>query len=649
VGPGTPKNKLGQRLASSPTRNGNVALYGIDYHSPSDWAARSFEFDPPPAGTTPVLCLHQSIATVAPGDDNLALDVVLSSTPFEFGAVLVGHSHYTQGGVVDGTPVWYAGSTERTTRGYAADPTTALEVRINDSVAINPIKMHTRQFETYTLVPGPDTTEAQIRATLNNCELSGLVLTLFVIGELKSFADEIETIVTEQGVVDVRILTADTTGQPPGVYRATPEDLELWDPDSPVVAWLEKGLAVQNPPSHERESSSRGRDIYQVTDRLLEEVSAELDVSVEELEDHFEKLRSYDATVQESLRTVSELYDDRSNSIFDFDSIGILRGHFLLHAGYETLSDIRSASDKELRAVQYIGDYTVSEIRDSSSELGRSTFDETATSERTKDEPETGRDVSYGTDAAPEESEETHPSDQNEESAEQKEHSCAFTFNQEAFEDEADTPNVIDVEFSNSDSIWECPHAAQPDSEFCIFHAPPAEKDPEVTRDAFLSSISDTAESPREKEFVGARFGELDLSNRVIDPDDNYTITLLHAKVQRELKLDGTTLTNKLQLSHSKLGGGLSAKDSNLIGGIDCYDCKFGSTVIFKGARLENRPLFSHSIFDRGVQFDLVRFPVGASFAGSIFKSYAEFKRVECSGSMIFGSVEILFFRHIIA
>lgn len=630
------KNELGQRLTLSPTRVGKVSLYGSDYKPPAEWSDHSFQFGQPPAQTTPILCLHQSIAPVAPGDDILGLDDILSSKPFEFGAILLGHSHYTQGAVVDGTPVWYAGSTDRTTRGYADDPTVALEVRIDDSITINPINLRTQRFETYTLVPGTDVTEAQIRATLNRCEFSNLVVTLFLTGELKSFSDNIKAFVTEQGVVDERILTADRLCLTPGVYRGSPDDLELWNPDTPMVDWVDEELTIQNSTNPEEGLSVNEREGPRITDRMLEDLSAELDAPIRDLEAHFENLRSYDVMVHKALQTISDFHLDKSDSIFELDGIGILRGHFLFHSGYKTVADIRLASDEELLAVKFIGDNTIDEIRDGISSLGESALDETGTFERNEHDAVASRTVHPNTTTVSETSEKAHSSDRDEDMTESKEPSCPYTFDQAAFEDQAETPRTITVKTTGSDDVWQCPHTAQSDSDLCIFHTPPCEKNDEDASEAFLSAISKTAESSREKEFVGAKFGNLDLSDRVIDPDDNYPIDLSHAEIEGELQLNETTLTNKFRLSHSDLDNGLSAEKSNLIGGIECYGCKFDSPVNFSKARLGKYPLFGHSAFCKGVTFNRAEFPDGVSFTGVTFESYMKFIHVECAGQAMF-------------
>ena len=76
----------------------------------------------------------------------------------------------------------------------------------------------------------------------------------------------------------------------------------------------------------------------------------------------------------------------------------------------------------------------------------------------------------------------------------------------------------VEEEVLNEDSMWTCPHDAEEGEDLCVFHLPVEEKDGGETVNVFLNTVDESVSNnksgieERKLQFVGARFGEFDLS-----------------------------------------------------------------------------------------------------------------------------------------
>lgn len=107
------------RLSQSPTTvNNEVALYGVDSVKKPDWEEADFSLTPADDGLFRLVAMHQLFSP--PIDENtpdiLALDPVLDRYGTEVDGIALGDCHERMGDTCRGVPVWYPGSTERTTR-----------------------------------------------------------------------------------------------------------------------------------------------------------------------------------------------------------------------------------------------------------------------------------------------------------------------------------------------------------------------------------------------------------------------------------------------------------------------------------------------------------------------------------------------------
>lgn len=99
-------------LSTVPTSigNTNVNLFGIDYHSPTDFPNSPITTDVSPNDSS-ILIAHQTFAPFRP--DGVDLQGLLRTSPVTFDAILSGHLHYGEEHTLGGIPVIYTGATER--------------------------------------------------------------------------------------------------------------------------------------------------------------------------------------------------------------------------------------------------------------------------------------------------------------------------------------------------------------------------------------------------------------------------------------------------------------------------------------------------------------------------------------------------------
>jgi len=247
------------RLGREPKVVGNVALYGIDYHEPSWWRDQdSLSLAKPPEETKPVLCLHQSVAPLAPGDDLICLSDILEKSEITPESVLLGHSHYTQAATINEVLTFYAGSTERTNRGYRDEPTVVNEIYFGEHIDLTTHSLDTRAFSTYTLVDvGQDPTD--LHKACERLNPDGEVVTAFVVGKGPE-PRSVEQAFESAGALDAKCYEA--TAVPDletGIYSGDPENLAA-DQISTQTGNINADRVQKNKPSLDSESDSQLSD-----------------------------------------------------------------------------------------------------------------------------------------------------------------------------------------------------------------------------------------------------------------------------------------------------------------------------------------------------------------------------------------------------
>lgn len=192
---------------------------------------------------------------------------------------------------------------------------------------------------------------------------------------------------------------------------------------------------------------------------------------------------------------------------------------------------------------------------------------------------------------------------------------CSYTFPE-------DHPDAV-----STDRQWECPHPAHDSAERCVFHLTAEQKDAlDIDHDTVARALERCIEDRgrRNKEFVGARFRDLDLSHYVFKAPDNYPLDLSHACITGDLDLSHSDFFQPLLLERSSIEGQLLAENTT-----------FNSYVRFNGTTIQQYADLSDTVFGSSAQFRDTAF-LGRGTEPDYPDFVASFSRTTIQGRAIF-------------
>lgn len=230
---------------------------------------------------------------------------------------------------------------------------------------------------------------------------------------------------------------------------------------------------------------------------------------------------------------------------------------------------------------------------------------------------------------------------------------CSYVFDPAVWEQETGRSSQLDDDELGDDGHWHCDREAQGDSDLCLFHLPPSEKDATTVRDGFLERITERGAAA--KQFVGARFGPFDLHREVVACADNHEIDLRHAQfeakqnwqyaiVRQPITFAGatfaarpdfleTTFERSVAFDAARFDATAQFVETTFAASFMAYKTRF-SVADFHRAQFEDRADFSESRFEKAnfregtfggiTRFDLTVFEHG-SFTGASFENYVYF------------------------
>ena len=170
--------------------------------------------------------------------------------------------------------------------------------------------------------------------------------------------------------------------------------------------------------------------------------------------------------------------------------------------------------------------------------------------------------------------------------SEPSEDRCRFSFDPDAWQAETGQSTPLDRTLLDETGVWSCPHEAPAGADYCLFHQPVDEKDDRVVRDALLAKLDEVGREP--KQFIGARFGTLDLDHVILECRDNHRIDLRHARFEGEANLRYAIVRQPLSL---------------------------------EGARFRQRPICTEATFEGEVYLGKARFEAPARFVEADFSA----------------------------
>lgn len=221
---------------------------------------------------------------------------------------------------------------------------------------------------------------------------------------------------------------------------------------------------------------------------------------------------------------------------------------------------------------------------------------------------------------------------------------CRYVFRPERWENEHGTPSQLTQEELTDDGVWHCPHPVHADRDRCLFHLPHEEKDSSVVREALIQQID--RQGKAEKQFIGARFGDLNLDYVILESGDNHLLDLRHARFDGNVTLQSAIVRQPFRLDGSIFRGDARFIDTVFEGEgyfsrttfhDDAYfiNATFELGGYFYAATFHGDTDFSWAIFD-GADFIEATFQ-RVHFREAVFEARADFKRAEFHHAMFWG------------
>ena len=196
------------------------------------------------------------------------------------------------------------------------------------------------------------------------------------------------------------------------------------------------------------------------------------------------------------------------------------------------------------------------------------------------------------------------------------------------------------------DDVWTCHRSPRDGGEYCLFHAPVEDTDDEAVRDAFLEAVQRPGREA--KEFVGARFGDLNLSFDIVDGPDNYPIDLRYAAVEGSVNCRRAEFGQPLWFDGGKVADGMNCNVATFntwasFEGMTAEHAWFGKSEFRDGASFDDATVRAETLFtgatftDRG-DFEGASFGDHAEFSRTVFDS-ASFEDAHVAGTLDLGHV----------
>lgn len=185
----------------------------------------------------------------------------------------------------------------------------------------------------------------------------------------------------------------------------------------------------------------------------------------------------------------------------------------------------------------------------------------------------------------------------------------------------------VDPTVLNDNGVWTCPHDTAPGADRCPFHQPNSATDDDTVRNAFVDALREYDPDADEEDgeargvqFLGAKFGDFDISDRPdLDPIAA-PIRLSHAEISGSFDLSGRTFEKRpifVKATFSRFA--------------DFGETTFEAGVSFEFATFRQYAFFGDTTFGAGgtTDFAEVTFEDGAEFTQATFQNFADFFEAE--------------------
>lgn len=189
---------------------------------------------------------------------------------------------------------------------------------------------------------------------------------------------------------------------------------------------------------------------------------------------------------------------------------------------------------------------------------------------------------------------------------------CSYVFDPAVWRDEHGTASQLEQDELTADSVWRCPHSTHGTWEHCLFHANPEDKNSDEVREGLLHQIGQPGK--KKKQFIGARFGDLNLDYDVLESDDNHLIDLRHATFGGK-----TTFKSAIVRQPFRLDGSIFHGNARFV------DTVFEAEAYFSVTTFHDDAYFINATFDQGGYFYKSTLRGDSDFSMAVFHDEVDF------------------------
>lgn len=189
---------------------------------------------------------------------------------------------------------------------------------------------------------------------------------------------------------------------------------------------------------------------------------------------------------------------------------------------------------------------------------------------------------------------------------------CSYVFDPTVWRDEHGTDSQLEQDELTDDGVWRCPHSTYGKWEHCLFHADPEDKNSDEVREELLHRIGQPGK--KKKQFIGARFGDLNLDYDVLESGDNHLIDLRHAKFGGK-----TTFKSAIVRQPFRLDGAIFRGNARFV------DTVFEAEAYFSVTTFHDDAYFINTTFDQGGYFYKSTLRGDSDFSMAVFHDEVDF------------------------
>lgn len=209
---------------------------------------------------------------------------------------------------------------------------------------------------------------------------------------------------------------------------------------------------------------------------------------------------------------------------------------------------------------------------------------------------------------------------------------CQYRFEPAEWEREHGRPATLDT-------VWSCSRDAEAETGYCKYHLSPERRtavgiDDESLCESLLSDIADGSECSLR--FVGANFGDVDISHEVISRTTNNPIDFRYATVHGNFIAKQAVIRQPILMDEATVQGRIDFSDTELGEDVSIRQATFAGEVLFENTDFEDDCVFANSIFHERANFDQVQFAGVADFYATQFDSGSSFVDSDWKGTCRF-------------